>query len=284
MTPSMHRVEQALGSAVVEVGRLSGGCIADTRRIRLADGRDLVAKLGKPGDQLDLEGRGLTLLKQDGGLPTPQVYHASDDLLIMAFLDNTGSVTAAVEQDAAQHMARLHDTAGPYAGLDHDNRIGPLPQANTPTDKWVSFFRDHRLLRSAGWALERGSITPVIYDRAERVAASLERWIDEPSHFALLHGDLWSGNVLTDGKVTTGFIDPAVYYGDPEMDLALPTLFGPFGESFFDRYAELRPFDRAGFFDLRRDIYLLYALFVHAALFGPGYGRQADTTLRKLVG
>ncbi len=78
------------------------------------------------------------------------------------------------------------------------------------------------------------------------------------------------------------FIDPAIYYGDPEIELAFGTLFGPFGEAFFRQYEEIRPL-RPGFFEVRRELYLTYPLLVHAALFGGGYGAQAGRIARRLI-
>ena len=278
------RIARTLGSAVARDRPLSGGCIADTRHATLEDGRQLAVKIGAPGDRLDIEGRSLDLLHHEGGLPTPFVHIAEDALLVMDFLDNGGSIGAAVEQDAAGHLARLHAATRPLAGLDHDNRIGPLRQVNTETADWLAFFRDQRLMRMARAAHEAGALDGTGIERAERLGSRLHGLVDPPEAMSLLHGDLWGGNVLTDGRRVTGFIDPAIYYGDAEMDLAFSTLFGTFGSAFFDRYRDLRPFDHTGFLEMRRDLWNLYPLLVHATLFGASYGREADRIMRRLAG
>ena len=96
-----------------------------------------------------------------------------------------------------------------------------------------------------------------------------------------IHGDLWGGNVLVDGKGRCGFIDPAIYYADPEIDLAYSTLFGTFGERFFARYSEHRPL--APDFGERRDLYNLYPLLFHVRLFGGSYVQSVRSTLRRYL-
>ncbi len=110
--------------------------------------------------------------------------------------------------------------------------------------------------------------------RIEWLAARLERWIEEPAQPSLIHGDMWGGNVLcrttATGQRISGFVDPAIYYADAEIELAVATLFNTFGDAFFVRYTERRPL-RPSFFEERRDLYNLYPLLVHVRLFGGGY-------------
>lgn len=106
--------------------------------------------------------------------------------------------------------------------------------------------------------------------RIESFSEKLDDLLEEPDHPSLLHGDVWTSNVLASGTHITGFIDPAVYYGHPEIELAFITLFSTFGKSFFDRYNELHRI-RDGFFETRRDVYNVYPLLVHVRLFGGSY-------------
>jgi fructosamine-3-kinase len=115
-------------------------------------------------------------------------------------------------------------------------------------------------------------------NRLETLAGRLDRWIAEPAHPSLLHGDLWTGNILVNRGRVVGFIDPALYYGDAEIELAFGTLFGTFGRPFFERYGELRPLN-PGFFEERRDLYNLYPLLVHVRLFGGSYVGSVEATL-----
>ena len=123
-------------------------------------------------------------------------------------------------------------------------------------------------------------IMAAFLSRLERFGGQLDRWLAEPDQPALIHGDVWTTNVLArDGRIVA-FIDPAIYFADPEIELAFTTLFGTFGEPFFKRYAELRPL-RPGFLEERRDIYNLYPLLVHVRLFGGSYVHSVDSTLRR---
>lgn len=117
--------------------------------------------------------------------------------------------------------------------------------------------------------------------RIDVLAGRLDRWLDAPHRPALVHGDLWSGNILARGGRIVGLIDPALYYADPEIELAFMTLFGGVGAGFFRSYAERRPL-RPGFFEVRRDVYNLYPLLVHTRLFGDAYAAQVARILDRL--
>lgn len=277
------RLERLLGSPVVRATPLGGGCIAQVLRVDLADGQVVVVKDGKPGDRLDVEGWMLRLLAERcPALPLPGVHVAEDALLVMDALDASGNLTPAAEEHAAEVIAGLHAVTAHRFGLERDTVIGGLPQPNPWTERWSDFFRDHRLLAMARQGLEAGRLPAGMMTRIERLAGRLDTWIDDGAPPSLLHGDLWTGNVLVgmDGHIS-GLIDPAVYYGDAEIELAFTTLFGTFGEPFFRRYDEIRPL-RPGFFEVRRDLYLLYPLLVHVRLFGGSYVGSVDRILTRL--
>jgi len=130
-------------------------------------------------------------------------------------------------------------------------------------------------------ALEAGRLPGATMTRIETLARRLDEWIEVPDQPSLIHGDLWGGNVLAkDGRIA-GFVDPAIYYADAEIELAFSTLFSTFGAPFFKCYDEIRPI-RDGFFEARRDLYNLYPLLVHVRLFGGGYVGSLEANLRKL--
>ena len=282
-----QRIEQALGRTPTGAKPLPGGCIGEVVKLAFADaGAPAVAKLAPRGG-LEPEGYMLQVLNDRSELPVPSVLYSDDTLLLMTFIDGHGPLTAHAQRDAAAHVARLHAVRGEAFGLERDTLIGPLHQPNPRSERWVDFFRDHRLRYMADVALARGSLDAKQREKVERFAGKLDAYLEEPAHPALLHGDMWGGNVLprTDhgGDRIAGFIDPAVYYGHPEIELAFSTLFATFGQPFFERYAELAPFEPAGFFEARRDIYNLYPLLVHAAAFGPGWGDQAMDTIARFL-
>lgn len=277
------RLEDCLGAPVVGATALGGGCVAEVVRVTLADGRAVVVKDGRPGDRLDLEGWMLsTLAERCPVLPVPAVLVADDDMLVMEAVESSGRLGAAGEAHAAELIAALHGVTAPRFGLERDTLIGGLHQPNPWTDDWLTFFRDHRLLFMARQALDAGRLPPDRMGRIEHLAGRLETWIEPGTPPSLLHGDLWGGNILVggDGRIS-GLIDPALSYGDAEIELAFTTLFGTFGDPFFARYGEISPL-RPGFFDGRRDLYLLYPLLVHVRLFGGSYVAQVDRILTAL--
>jgi len=198
------------------------------------------------------------------------VLHASPGLLAMEMLPGTSQFSPKAEEHAAELLEALHGVRGPAFGFEVDTLIGGLPQPNPWTASWTDFFRDQRLLYMAAEARRAGNLPAGTHQRLEALAARLEGLIAPPRAPALLHGDVWTTNVLARGDQITGFLDPAVYYGHPEIELAFITLFNTFGDAFFRRYHELRPIED-GFFERRRDLYNLYPLLLHVRLFCSGY-------------
>ena len=276
-------IEATLGSPLVASRWLSGGHNADLIRVDLVDGRRLVVKQGRAGAKLDLEGFMLRYLAQHSRLPVPQVHVSEDDLLVMDFVDAGGGIGQAAQRHAAELIADLHGVTAPRYGFERDTLIGPLDQPNPQADNWVAFFRDARLLFMARRALDERQIDAGVMAAIERLAGRLDRYIDDPAPPTLIHGDLWGGNVLCTGNGIAGFIDPAIYHADPEIELAFSTLFGTFSQAFFKRYVELRPM-RDGFFEVRRDLYNLYPLLVHVRLFGGSYVGSVQGIVRRFAG
>ncbi|WP_156927164.1 fructosamine kinase family protein [Azospirillum halopraeferens] len=273
-------IERAAGSAVAAVAPLAGGHNAVLLRVRLADGRTLVAKAGRG---LEPEGFMLRHLAARTALPVPAVHHADDTLLVMDHVDGGDSVTPAAEEHAAELVAALHGVTADRYGFPRDTVIGPLPQLNGESDDWIAFFRDRRLLHMGRAALAEGRIDAALMAGLERLAARLPELIGTPAPPVLIHGDLWGGNVLVRGGRVAGFIDPALYHADAEIELAFTTLFSTFGTPFFRRYDAIRPL-RPGFFEVRRDLYNLYPLLVHVRLFGGSYGAAVRRTVTRFAG
>lgn len=271
-------IARAVGGAVERIAPLTGGCVGEVYRVYLAEGGSLVAKTGKPGDPLDTEGWMLRYLHEHSALPAPEVLHAEDRLLVMTYIDGEDAITLAAETHAAELLAALHDITSDTYGLERDTVIGGLRQPNTATPGWIEFFREHRLMHMGREAMEAGRLAPELMARIESFAARLEEFIEDAAAPSLIHGDMWGGNVLVLGDRIAGFVDPAIYFADAEIELAFSTMFSTFGEAFFRRYDELRPI-RPGFFEARRDIYNLYPLLVHARLFGGGYADAVARTL-----
>ncbi len=281
------RLAAALGQGVQSVRSLGGGCVGDVRAATLDDKSRVVVKLdSRAKPSLDIEGWMLSFLAERSSLPVPRVLHGEPSLLVMEMLDGSGGASSPeAQRHAAELLADLHAHDADCFGLSRDTLIGGLHQPNPYTPKWLEFFREHRLLHMAGVAHAEGKLPKHTHDRLRALADRLDTLLHEPDAPALIHGDVWSGNVLSEGGRITGFIDPAIYYAHPEIELAFITLFSTFGEPFFERYHELRPI-RAGFFETRRHIYNLFPLLVHVRLFDPpgggSYSAQLESVLQSL--
>ena len=275
-----ERIGEALGGEVVRTAPLTGGCIAQVSWAKLADGREVVVKADPgPAPRLSIEGYMLDYLARHSSLPVPRVHHSADDLLIMDFLPGDSTFSAQAQIHAADLLADLHDVSAPTFGLERDTLIGALDLPNPQTEtSWLDFFRAWRLIYPARVSVERGRMGRDLLARVERFGHDLERWLDEPDAPALVHGDVWTTNVLAQGDRITGFLDPAIYFGHGEMDLAYIALFSSFGQPFFQRYNERRPI-APGFFETRRHIYALYPLLVHVWHFGGGYPDRVSSVL-----
>ena len=285
---SLHDVAARLarlpGMEVHALQPLSGGMIASVHRVWLQDGRDLVVKAGDVDSRLDIEGDMLRHLARVSELPLPPLIHSAADLLVLGYVPGSSELDEAAQEHAAELLAALHDITWTHFGHEQDTLIGPLHQPNPPHARWVDFFREQRLLHMARVALQAGSITLALHERIERLAARLERWLQEPERPALIHGDVWATNLLADKGRITAFLDPAIYYAHEEIELAYTTLFGSrghtFGDVFYRRYQEIRPI-APEFFEVRRHLYNLYPLLVHARIFGAHWPAEVSRTLER---
>ena len=267
-------IARATGSPPARMTPMGGGCVAQVYKVVLESGDTMVAKVGDDG--LALEGFMLGYLADH--LPVPDVIHAEAGLLLMTHLESGGPLDDGAQADAAELLARLHGVTAERFGFDRPTLIGGLHQPNDQDPSWLAFFRDQRLLYMGRQAADAGRLPGTLLARLEALAGRLDKWLAEPERPSLIHGDMWGGNVLCrDGRIT-GFVDPAIYYADPEIELAFSTLFGTFGDAFFGPYRELRPM-APGFFEERRDLYNLYPLLVHVRLFGGSYVGQVERTL-----
>jgi fructosamine-3-kinase len=280
MPPANAVIEAAGGKPVRRTGALSGGCISDVLLVEFADGSRAVAKLAQGPSTFLTEAWMLGYLKSHSALPVPAVLHAAENILLLEYLESAGALDARAQKHAADLLAALHEITAPDYGLERDTVIGSLHQPNARTKSWIEFFRDRRLMHMARAALDETAIDARLMSRIESLAARLDEFLLEPAKPSLIHGDMWGGNVLAkDGRIT-GFVDPAIYYADAEIELAFSTLFSTFGDPFFARYRELRGI-RDGFFETRLDIYNLYPLLVHVRLFGGGYVGSVEATLAR---
>ena len=224
MADLSQRISNALGVPVGGLAELHGGCIARVVGGTAERRGAFVAKLGDGTSDLTVEAAMLADLGRLSSLPVPSVWHASPDLLVMERLPGSTGVDANAQRHLAELLAALHGIEGPSFGYERDTLIGPLTQPNNQEDSWARFFARHRVLRFAQLADGRGALPPGGMETAQELADSIE---NEPDRFiapgerpVLIHGDLWSGNMLSEGGRVTGLIDPAISYADREIELA----------------------------------------------------------------
>ena len=289
---------QALGQPVevIEMQFLSGGDINTAAQVFSSEGVFFVKwnqagqffarqsaqePDGNQPDPFETEARGLNLLRQTDALFVPQVIGYGQQMdksyLILEYIDS-GAPGKAYWEELGQSLAVMHSHTQPKFGLHFPNYIGSLPQTNTLTSNGCHFFFEHRLLPQAGLALYKGLLAKDVYDSLFRLRDRLPSLLPAERP-ALLHGDLWSGNVMVTETGYPALIDPAVYYGFREADLAHSKLFGGFDQRFYDAYDEAFPLEDG--FDERVAIYNLYPLLVHVNLFGSGYVSGVERVLKQ---
>jgi fructosamine-3-kinase len=277
-------VASALGSAVRDTSRVSGGDINDAYRVTLADGRAVFVKTHRaaPKGMFQAEARGLQWLAEARAIPVPRVLAVSEDdaepFLVLELLE-PGQPPRDFDERLGRGLAALHQFGAPSFGLDHDNFIGNLPQANDVHSDWASFYGEQRLApqvrraaRQLGGELQREFAR--LYARLPQLVAGAE-----PP--ARLHGDLWSGNLHSNDAGSPCLIDPAVYGGHREIDLAMMQLFGGFSPRVFEAYDEAFPLQPE--WRERTALYQLYPLLVHVNLFGGGYVGSVQRALRRYL-
>ncbi|QSP93998.1 fructosamine kinase family protein [Marinobacter salinisoli] len=236
-------------------------------------GRHLKANTSGYSDALMCEAEGLESLRSAlqlagvSALRIPEVFSVSHRELAMTAI---GSRPAREEslRLLGEGLARLHHIKQTRYGWHRDNYIGLAPQPNGWHQTWGTFFVHQRLSFQVG-RIRNSTLRQRFSESLDRYGVELAAWFDthcaQPS---LLHGDLWNGNVLFDDD-GPWLIDPAVYCGDREADLAMTEMFSGFGAAFYQAYDRINP--RTEVYPRKRDIYNLYHYLNHYNLFGAGY-------------
>ncbi len=229
------------------------------------------------------EAEGLAALAAAGAIRVPEVFRTGVDGSA-AFIEmeklHLEQPTPDIEARFGEQLAALHAVTADRFGWHRENTIGLTPQHNDWSDSWIDFFREHRLGFQFRLAADNG-YGEVLQEQGVRLLKRLPIFFDgyDPGP-ALLHGDLWSGNWGScDGAPV--IFDPAVYYGDPESDLAMTRLFGGFGPAFYEAYAGVMP-SASGSHD-RNSLYQLYHVLNHLNLFGSAYLGRAQELINKLL-
>ena len=284
----VEAVEAVLGARIERSGAVSGGDINETFRAELSDGRQVFIKHhpSAPRSMFPSEARGLRYLAAAKALRVPEVLAVSEEagntpaFLILEYLA-PGRHRRGFNEELGRGLAALHRFGSSSFGLDHDNFIGSLPQSNRPSTSWPEFYRSQRLEPLLRRAAGRGLANERLLRSFDELFARLAELCgpDEPP--ARLHGDLWGGNLHSDEAGAPVLVDPAVYGGHREVDLAMMRLFGGFGADVFEAYEEAYPLSPGH--RERVDLYQLYPLMVHLNLFGRGYLAGVERALARYV-
>jgi protein-ribulosamine 3-kinase len=281
-------IEAALGERIERASPLGGGDINEAFQLGLESGRVVFAKTNRRADSrmFPAEARGLTWLQDAGALRVPRVLAVSTGrpdaptFLVLEYLASR-EPRAGFDERLGRGLAALHCAGAPSFGLDHDNFIGRLSQRNTPTASWADFYREQRLGAQLELAVQSGAASRAMRQGFSQLFARLDELVGPAEPAARLHGDLWGGNLHVDERGEPVLIDPAVYGGHREIDLAMMKLFGGFGSRVFAAYAEAYPL--APGHEDRVPLYQLYPLMVHVNHFGGSYVAAVERALSRYV-
>ena len=276
-------LENRFGAQLTDAVPISGGDINAAYRLTLTDGTRIFMKANRTASPafFQAEADGLAAIRDTGAIGVPAMIAAGSDERYGNFLLLEWIGPAPQKRDFwetfGHSLARMHLADADRFGWKRDNYIGSTPQVNAPRESWIAFFRDCRLAPQFKQA--QHWFDADMRRRVIRLMDHLSDWLVEPPRPSLLHGDLWSGNFITGADGQAWLIDPAVYVGHAEADLAMTELFGGFHPRFYATYQEVNPL-QAGY-DERRDLYNLYHLLNHLNLFGAGYLSSVERIVRR---
>jgi len=275
-----------MGTCITEATPVGGGCINNGSRIQTDTGATLFLKwnLSGPPGMFEAEADGLRALRRADALRVPEPIdwhdHSSGESWLLLEHVSRGSASQETDAQLGHGLVAIHSHDSEKGfGWHRDNWIGSLPQHNGRKGHWGHFWRDQRIGTQLEMARSRGRLGSALFDRVLEVTPKALQDIKKAD---LLHGDLWGGNWFTSDSGEPTLIDPAVYYGHGEVDLAMSELFGGFGPDFYDAYKERHGISNA-YSAFRRDLYQLYYLLVHVNLFGSSYEARSIEAAKRIL-
>lgn len=272
-----------LNESIVKTSGITGGDISKAYKIETANNTYFLKFNSAPiaSKMFQSEAHGLQLISETGTIKTPKVI-ASDkfqntSFLLLEFIESK-SPSSEDFKNLGHQLAKLHQNTSVGFGLDQDNFIGSLPQSNKRNKTWVDFYASERLLVQLKLAKQKRLLSDNECPDEKRIKTNLQPLFSDIKP-ALLHGDLWGGNYLISKSGTPYLIDPAIYYGHHEVDIAMTALFGGFSSCFYESYFKVSPKDSDT--KNRIDLYQLYYLLVHLNLFGSSYYNRVKNLLKR---
>jgi len=280
MTDIFNSIEKAIGEKITESYSVGGGCIADSFLIKTEQKKKYFLKNYSVKNISVCEAHGLNELAKTNTIKLPNVIWFNENILLLEYISSGRTTKDFFEKFGAQ-LADVHKVSSSVFGFYEDNFIGSNIQKNIPQfSSWTDFYWNNRILYQTELANKNGFADKELVSLILKLEKILNLIIYEESP-SLIHGDLWSGNYLCDDAGNPVVIDPAVYYGNREAELAMTILFGGFDESFYSAYNEEFPLQTDWKF--RIDLYKLYHVLNHLNLFGRGYYSHAISILKKYV-
>jgi fructosamine-3-kinase len=277
-----EHLSRKLDKEVNTIHFFAKGQIGDIYKIDTSES-SYILKTSEPSDRLITEAKMLQdINKYD--IPVPKVYAAAETYLLLEYIEEKRLEKEIQERTAARVLADLHSVTNESRmyGYYYDTTIGPFRQNNEQTQyNWGLFLGQMRIMPMAAVCYDRGQLDRQTMERLERLSRDIYKRIDMSTIMpSLLHGDLWSGNILFNIKGAV-LIDPALYFGDREMELAFILMFNTFGETFFNAYTDVHPLSD-DFYDTKVPLYQIYPTLVHIALYGGAYTGQLENLLQRL--
>lgn len=261
---------------------VSGGCINQGYAVGDGD-RTYFVKVNQASQfaMFDAEALGLQQMLETATIRVPKPVGrgiASESAyLVLEWLELGRGDTESWEE-MGRCLAAMHRCTASDFGWDRNNTIGSTPQINSWTADWAEFYAQHRLGYQFQLAKQRRGYFP----QQEKLLTAIPQLLAHQPQPSLVHGDLWAGNAACTTKGEPVIFDPAVYFGDREVDIAMTELFGGFPEAFYRGYNQVWPLD-AGY-ERRKTIYNLYHILNHFNLFGGGYSSQANRMIEEILG
>ncbi len=278
-----NHLSELFQTKIKTIRSLSGGSISSAYLVETSFQKYFLKVNSKPDAiaMFSAEKQGLEAITQTKTIATPKVFRSekweNGGFLLMEFIQ-AKRPNSTDFQRLGEQLAKLHQNTNSEFGWENSNFIGSLLQSNQKQTDWTTFYLEERIFPQLELAQNQGLMTDKDFpDRSKMYSICQELFQNtKPS---LLHGDLWNGNFVIAENGTPYLIDPAVYFGDVEVDIAMSKLFGGFGEDFYQAYRQVFPVDKYKFQKL--DLYQLYYLLVHLNLFGSSYYASCRSILQK---
>ncbi len=275
-------IEHETGSVPHKIIRLQGGDINQVYHC-FTKNNQLVVKVniaGKFPNMFEKEKKGLELLKPSNFL-IPKIFSIGSfrklDYLILEYIKPGKAINW---EKFGENLANLHQLSNNKFGLGYDNYIGSIHQINTYENNWLNFYTNHRIIHLMIVARNKNLLNYQDCRKIESMCGSFKDFITFTLP-TLLHGDLWSGNIICSENGSPVLIDPAVYFGHPEIDWAMLDLFGNYPQYSFEIYNEINPLEKG--FEERKSIHQLYPLLVHLVLFGRSYYSSVMSKVKRYL-